>query len=116
MKQERIFITQWAGQTWKALCLAEYDKQRRKYWMKTGCLITADRSKDSLNKPEGLDNYSVSLPSIIDPTSEQPTGNQADVQLAELNLDSVGPVNEIRPDDTMVGPIRVKRKKCLRLY
>ena len=38
-------------------------------------LITADGSEDSLNKPEGLDNYSVPLPSIIDPTSEQPTGN-----------------------------------------
>ena len=28
VKEQRIFITQWAGETWKALRLAEYDKQR----------------------------------------------------------------------------------------
>ena len=55
----------------------------------TGCLMTADESEDSLIKPERLDNYIVAPPSIIDPTSDQPTGNHADIQPAELDPDAV---------------------------
>ena len=68
------------------------------------CLITADGSEDSLIKPEGLDNYSVAPPSIINHTSEQPTGNHADVQPAELDPDAVDPDIEIRPDDPIFSP------------
>ena len=104
VKKRRIWITHWAGEVWKALSSANYDKQRRKCWTMTGCLMTADGSEDSLIKPEGLDNYSVPPPSIIDPTSEQPTGNHADVQPAELDPDAVDPDIEIRPDDPIFGP------------
>ena len=69
-----------------------------------GCLITADGSEDSLIKPEGLDNYSVPPPSIINHTSEQPTGNHADVQPAELDPDAVDLDIEIRPDDRIFSP------------
>ena len=68
-----------------------------------GCLMTTDESEDSLIKPEGLDNYSVLPPSIIDPTSEQPTGYRADVQPTELDPDAVDPDIEIRPDDPIFG-------------
>ena len=68
------------------------------------CLITADGSEDSLIKPEGLDNYSVAPPSIINHTSEQPTGNHADVQPAELDPDAVDLDIEIRPDDPIFSP------------
>ena len=66
--------------------------------------MTADESEGSLIKPEGLDNYSVSSPSIIDPTSEQPTGNHTDVQPAELDPDAVDPDIEICPDDPILDP------------
>ena len=102
--ERRILITHWAGEAWKALISAKYDKQRRKCWTMTGCLTTADGSEDSFIKPEGIDNYSVPPPSIIDPTSEQPTGNHADVQPAELDPDAVDPDIEIRPDDLIFGP------------
>ena len=69
-----------------------------------GCLITADGSEDSLIKPEGLDNCSVPPPSIINHTSEQPTGNHADVQPAELDPDAVDLDIEIRPDDRIFSP------------
>ena len=55
----------------------------------TGCLMTADESEDSLIKPERLNNYIVAPPSIIDPTSDQPIGNHADIQPAELDPDAV---------------------------
>ena len=75
------------------------------------CLITADGSEDSLIKPEGLDNYSVAPPSIINHTSEQPTGNHADVQPAELDPDAVDPDIEICPDEPIFGTMKMKRKK-----
>ena len=34
-------ITHWAGEAWKGLSSAKYDKQRRKYWTMTGSLMTA---------------------------------------------------------------------------
>ena len=73
--------------------------------------MTTDGSEHSLIKPEDLDNYSVPTPSIIDPTSEQPIGNHADVQLAELDPDAVDPDIEIHPDDTIFGPDENERKK-----
>ena len=97
-EERRISISHWAGEAWKALSSDKYDKQRRKYWTMTGCLMTAVKSGYSLIKPEGLDNYSVPPPSIIDPTSEQPVGNHTDVQPAELDLDAVDSDIEIRPD------------------
>ena len=103
-KERRILNTHWVGEAWKALSSAKYDKQRRKCWTMTGCFMTADGLEDFLIKPEGLDNYSVPPPSIIDPTSEQPTGNNTDVQPAELDADAVDPDIEIRPDDPIFGP------------
>ena len=104
-------ITHWAGEAWKALNSAKYDKQRRKCWTVTGCLMIADGSEDFLIKLEGLDNYSVPTPSIIDSTSEQPIGNHADVQLAELDPDAVDPDFEIHLDDTIFGADENERKK-----
>ena len=69
-----------------------------------GCLRTAEGSEDFLIKLEGLDNYSVPPPPIVDPTSAQPTGNHADVQPAELDPDAVNPDIEIRPDYPIFGP------------
>ena len=70
----------------------------------TGCVVTTEGSEDSLIKPEGLDNYSVPPPPIVGPTSEQPTGNHADVQPAELDPDAVDPDVEIRPDYPIFDP------------
>ena len=70
----------------------------------TGCMMIVDGSEDSLIKPEGLDNYNVPPPSIIDPTNEQTTGNHVDVQPAELDPDTVDPDIEIHPDDPIIGP------------
>ena len=63
-----------------------------------GCLMTADGSKNR---------------SIIDATSEQPTGNHTDVQPAELDPDAVDPDIEIHPDDPIFGLTRMKGKKYL---
>ena len=42
----------------------------------TGYLITADGSDDSLIKSEGLDDYVVPPPSVVDPSLEPSKGNQ----------------------------------------
>ena len=76
-----------------------------------GCLITADGSEDSLIKPEGLDNYSVPPPSIINHTSEQPTGNHADVQPAELDPDAVDLDIKSVQMTASLAPMRMKGKE-----
>ncbi|XP_065658758.1 jerky protein homolog-like [Hydra vulgaris] len=108
-KERRILITHWAGEAWKALNTSKYDKQRKKCWTMTGCLMTSDGSEDSLVKPEGLDCYKVPPPSIIDPGSDQPIGNQGDIQPVEVDDAINESANEILPDDTFIGP---DEKEC----
>ena len=55
----------------------------------TGCLITADVSDDSLIKPECLDDYVVSPPSVVDPSLKPLKGNQNDVQPMDMDKDMI---------------------------
>ena len=88
-KERRILITHWAGDAWKVLSTAKYDKQRHKCWTMTGCLITADGSDDSLIKPEGLDDYVVPPPSVVDPSLEPSKGIENDVQPMDIDTDMI---------------------------
>ena len=45
---------------------------------KTGCLITADGSDDDKISSEGLPNYKVLPPCLIDPTAALPTANNVE--------------------------------------
>ena len=58
-KERRIPITHWAGEAYKHLCSNEYELFRRRIWVKTCCLITADGSNDKQIVPEGLKDYQV---------------------------------------------------------
>lgn len=71
-KDRRILITRWVGEAWKKFCSAEYDEFRLKCWQKTGCLITADGSDDHLIQPEGLKDYVVPPPSLLEPSPRPP--------------------------------------------
>ena len=73
-KERRILISHWAGNAWEKLCEPKYDRLRMKCWVNTGCLITADGSDDNKIKPEGLPDYVVPPPSILD-ASPQPADN-----------------------------------------
>ena len=55
----------------------------------TGYLITADGSDDSLIKSEGLDDYVVPPPSVVDPSLEPSKGNQNDVQPMDMDTDMI---------------------------
>ena len=90
-KERRILITQWAGEAWNALNSSKYDKQRKKCWSMTGCLLTADGSEDNLVKPEGLDDYVVAAPSIVDALVSLPKENSDQVVPAEVDPDSIDP-------------------------
>ena len=37
-KERCILITHWAGDAWKVLSTAKYDKQRHNFWTMIGCL------------------------------------------------------------------------------
>jgi len=71
-KERRILISQWAGEAWDKLSDEKYDKFRENLWQKTGCLMTADGSEDSKILPEGLEEYSVPPPSILEPAQPAP--------------------------------------------
>ena len=59
-KERLILITHWAGEAYTKLWGNEYDNFRKKLWLKTGCLISADGCNDDKIAPEGLQNYQVS--------------------------------------------------------
>ena len=73
--ERRILITHWAGDAWEKLISPKYELFIRKCWQKTGCLITADDSDDHLIKPEGLSDYLVPPPSILDPSPRLAVSN-----------------------------------------
>ena len=58
---------------------SKYDRLRLKCWEATGALMTADGSEDDKIKPEGLPNYQVMPPLILDPTSEKARSNILDI-------------------------------------
>ena len=88
-KERRILITQWAGEAWNVLNSSKYDKQRKKCCSMTGCLLTADGSEDNLVKPEGLDDYVVPAPSIVDALVSHPKENSDQVVPVEVDPDVV---------------------------
>ena len=57
--ERQILITQWVGEAYKALLEAKYAKFRQKTFERTGCLLTADGSRDHLVQPESLPDYRV---------------------------------------------------------
>ena len=44
-------MTQWTGEAWRKLSHKMFAK---KFFMNTGCLMTADGSDDDMIKPQGL--------------------------------------------------------------
>ena len=75
----RILITQWVRYAWQELCSSKYHHLKKRYWEKTGCLITADGSEDVKITPEGLADYKVPLPLSYLPACEAaPISNTPD--------------------------------------
>ena len=67
--QRRILLTQWVAGAAKSLQGPDYDRVRKSYFERTGCLITADGSEDDQIKPEGLPNFKV-IPPMTNPENE----------------------------------------------
>ena len=102
--ERRILITRWAGEAWRRICTEEkYDSIRYKCWLNTGCLITADGSDDSLIKPEGLPNYQVPPPSMLDPENAAGSDNSSNLVPVE-DEESFEKVLELSNEDEMLSP------------
>ena len=78
-KERRILITHWCALAYRRVIGEEYDHLRLRVWQKTGCLMTANGSDDEKITPEGLPNYVVPPPTILEPskTGPQVTGNSS---------------------------------------
>ena len=74
-KERRILISNWAGEAYNVLVGQKYEKFCYHQFEKTGCLITADGSEDTKITPEGLKDYNVPPPSLLDPSPHTPQGN-----------------------------------------
>ena len=60
--ERRILITSWLGQAWENLQNKPgFSARVRRYFEKTGCLITVDGSFDGNIKPQGTVNYSFAV-------------------------------------------------------
>ena len=86
--ERRILITHWSGKAWEKLTSPKYNSFMRNCWQKTGCLMTADGSDDKLIKPEGLLNYTVQPPSILDPAPQLSVSN-APQPIIEIEVDKI---------------------------
>ena len=68
----------------------DYAEFRLHSWRKTGCLMTADGSEDDSIKPEGLKDYVVPPPALVEPSSNLPvtedSSNEEDEHEEEQNL------------------------------
>ena len=80
-----MLITWWVGEAWEKLQRPEYDKLRMSCWQKTGCLMTADGTDDHLIKPEGIPNYSVPRPLLLDPGDKLPASNNPPPDVREAS-------------------------------
>ena len=65
-KQRRILVTQWVGKAYNKIHAndSEYKDSCRRYFEKTGCLITADGTDDDKITPEGLNDYTIPGPAM----------------------------------------------------
>ena len=70
--EKRILITNWVGNAYRTICSSKYDNLRCRLFQKTGTLITADGSDDERIQPEGLLDYKVPPPSVLDPAPAPP--------------------------------------------
>ena len=68
-------ITKWDGNVYRQLNIPSFDKFRWRHFEKTGCLITADGSEDDKINPEGLPNYKVPPPIMLDPSTAPPASS-----------------------------------------
>ena len=96
-RERRYLISHWAGSAYEELVSDKYKDFWWRQFEKTGCLITADGSEDDKINPEGLPNYSVPPPSLLDPAPEASVGNTTspdDGELAEEVGGTEPPDNE----------------------
>ena len=73
--------------------------------MKTGCLITADGSEDHPIKPEGIPEYQVPPPSLVEPVGSTGVSSLNEVSPREIDVnESNNEINEITENDELFGP------------
>ena len=70
--EKRILITHWVAAAYKRLTAPKFDGFRYRLFEKTGCLITADGSDDHEINPEGLQDYKVPPPILLDASTYSP--------------------------------------------
>ena len=75
--EKLILITRWVGKAYRKICDPKYDHLRYRLFEKTGTLITADGSDDEKIQPEGLPNYNVQPPSVIDASPAPPVSGSS---------------------------------------
>lgn len=101
-KERRVLITQWAGQAWKKLNTAKYDKMRWRCWEATGALITADGSDDEKIKPKGLPDYIVPPPLFIDPPAAEPQSNVGTTSKSPFIISDDEPPTAFNAEDELL--------------
>ena len=98
-KERRILISHWAGEAWDKLSSEKYDSFREGIWQTTGCMVTVDGTNDKKIKPEGLAQYTVPPPSVVEPTPQTPVVNTPDT-VANINEDDYEEeVNELENEE-----------------
>ena len=99
-KERRILIMHWAGEAYTKLCINEYNDFRKKLWLKTSCLISADGSNNDKIALEGLQNYHVPPPhQYLEPVVQLPKSDQVEFEEPPPFDTMVVDQNNFFPDD-----------------
>ena len=98
-KERRILISHWAGEAWDKLSSEKYDSFREGIWQTTGCMMTVDGTNDEKIKPEGLAQYTVPPPSVVEPTPQTPVVNTPDTVVNINEDDYEEEVNELENEE-----------------
>jgi hypothetical protein len=77
----RVLITMWLGQAWDNLqCKPGFSSRIRRYFQKTGCLLTANDSDDNKLQPQGTSGYSFVSDSVSHADSDIESEDSDDVR------------------------------------
>ena len=86
--ERRILLTHWSGEAWNKFTTDEkYEQVRWNVFERTGCLLTVDRSGDHIIKPEGLPNYVIPTPSVLEPIDHLPSTNEQIREAEEIQIE-----------------------------
>ena len=94
--ERRVLLTHWTGDAWNRMISdPKYVEIIRNAFVRTGCLLTANGEHGELVRPEGLTDYKVPPPSMVEPTVEVAVSSDDSEQVSGRSTDNFIDENDV---------------------